>query len=464
MAANDWVFSGGNAYETGMAESWFSPSTGQTSYTAPAPNLPAGWSNNPGFGALPYQVFAESMDYGAPLWALHPDQRRERLWEGGGGMHAQSGMPRFLLESEALERNKNPMWVDADPSGGNFTQVSTQYSPAGLTFPRGGGTALDQFMFEAFPQLAMMAMTYGTASAGAAGAGTGSAAAGGTAAETGTTAGVSGSAGGGFAMPAATAATPAQIAEWGLVEGAPGVFSQAGADQLSMASGFEGPGEMVDFSRGLQPFGGFSDLSNQNFFSMPSGVPEIDPTFGGAANPVGPGSWETSAPTELVDWRRRMRMAQLGLTGLSTFQGLRGARQMEQLARQAQNQQPQVIDPMGMGPRAQYLQQLNELMKNPGSIDKSPGYKAGLDAVQRSMASQGYLGSGNMMLALKDYGGKSFDQEVARLSQLAGVGMPLGVSRPDTSGQFAALQGKSNLMSQALATAGFGLRAFEAFL
>jgi hypothetical protein len=59
-------------------------------------------------------------------------------------------------------------------------------------------------------------------------------------------------------------------------------------------------------------------------------------------------------------------------------------------------------------------------MGNPSGITNYPGYKAGLEAVQRAGAAQGFNGSGNMMTALADYGGKFFDQAIGRLAGLAG--------------------------------------------
>lgn len=47
---------------------------------------------------------------------------------------------------------------------------------------------------------------------------------------------------------------------------------------------------------------------------------------------------------------------------------------------------------------------------NPANLTKMPGYQAGLEAVQRSMAAQGYQGSGNMMAALQKYGGDAYQQ------------------------------------------------------
>jgi hypothetical protein len=47
---------------------------------------------------------------------------------------------------------------------------------------------------------------------------------------------------------------------------------------------------------------------------------------------------------------------------------------------------------------------------DPSKLTSMPGYQAGLEAVQRSLASQGYQGSGNMMAALQKYGGDAYAQ------------------------------------------------------
>ncbi len=61
---------------------------------------------------------------------------------------------------------------------------------------------------------------------------------------------------------------------------------------------------------------------------------------------------------------------------------------------------------------------LKTLLSDPSSITTMPGYEAGLEAVQRSMAAQGYVGSGNMMAALSKYGGDFYNNAVNQLSQL----------------------------------------------
>lgn len=59
------------------------------------------------------------------------------------------------------------------------------------------------------------------------------------------------------------------------------------------------------------------------------------------------------------------------------------------------------------------LKKLGQL-PNPGDITGMPGYQAGLEAVRRSMASQGFQGSGNMMAALQKYGGDFYNQYVGQ--------------------------------------------------
>lgn len=65
-------------------------------------------------------------------------------------------------------------------------------------------------------------------------------------------------------------------------------------------------------------------------------------------------------------------------------------------------------------------------LPSPGQVTSIPGYQAGLDAVQRSMAAQGYQGSGNMMAALSKYGGDAYNQYVQqRLASAQGQMAPL---------------------------------------
>lgn len=71
--------------------------------------------------------------------------------------------------------------------------------------------------------------------------------------------------------------------------------------------------------------------------------------------------------------------------------------------------------------RERYAQLLNNLVSNPRSITETPGWEAGLEAVQRSMAAQGYTGSGNMILELQKYGGDFYTKQADLLGRLAGA-------------------------------------------
>lgn len=77
-------------------------------------------------------------------------------------------------------------------------------------------------------------------------------------------------------------------------------------------------------------------------------------------------------------------------------------------------------DPLASS-RAGYASQLQNMMNNPqGTVATNPSYQAGMDAVSRSMAANGYLGSGNMMNAMEQYGGNLWNQQAQFLSSLAG--------------------------------------------
>lgn len=87
------------------------------------------------------------------------------------------------------------------------------------------------------------------------------------------------------------------------------------------------------------------------------------------------------------------------------------------------------------------------LMANPNSITSMPGWKAGEQAVTRSMAANGYLGSGNMMKALQDYGGDFYNKT---LQTMSGLGAP-------TAGQTEYNIGGTQLQGQALNRLLYGL-------
>lgn len=94
--------------------------------------------------------------------------------------------------------------------------------------------------------------------------------------------------------------------------------------------------------------------------------------------------------------------------------------------------------------------QLKSLLSNPNSITSMPGYEAGMTAVERSMAAQGYQGSGNMAAALQQYGGNFYNQQVQQLQGLAQGGA-------QTTAGAAGVQAMGNqAASSALAALGYG--------
>ena len=72
--------------------------------------------------------------------------------------------------------------------------------------------------------------------------------------------------------------------------------------------------------------------------------------------------------------------------------------------------------------RSAAASKLNSLMSNPGDIQNLPEYKARMLAVSRTMAAQGYTGSGNALVAAANAGGTAYQQAFQNLSTLSGAG------------------------------------------
>ena len=139
-----------------------------------------------------------------------------------------------------------------------------------------------------------------------------------------------------------------------------------------------------------------------------------------------------------------MDLSTLGL--LSGGQMLYGMYQANQLKSQLAGLASQE-DPLA-SQRAGYAAQLQQLMSNPGQyLSSQPGYQAGLDAVERSQAAQGYQGSGNMMAALQQYGGNAYQQAFQNLYQLSGGGNSQAATNLQAQGLTAATQLQGQSMS-----------------
>jgi len=129
--------------------------------------------------------------------------------------------------------------------------------------------------------------------------------------------------------------------------------------------------------------------------------------------------------------------------GTSILSGLYGMYQANQLKQMAGN-----ADPFAAY-RPQYAQELAQLEADPSKIMQTPGYDAGIQAVQRGMASRGYGGSGNEATALLKYGGDIYNQRVMQLSGLAGANIGPGVG-------LQAFEGATQLAGQSLGSLGYG--------
>lgn len=127
---------------------------------------------------------------------------------------------------------------------------------------------------------------------------------------------------------------------------------------------------------------------------QPQGFNPLAGAFSSVTTPQG--AWPGVTAGNVGNW------GQVG-TGLY---GLWKARQLEKLGRPTGAQ---------LGARGN----LEALMRDPSSIVNMPGYKAGEQAVTRSQAAGGYLGSGNMMAALKDFGGGFYNDTLRTMSGLA---------------------------------------------
>jgi hypothetical protein len=101
-------------------------------------------------------------------------------------------------------------------------------------------------------------------------------------------------------------------------------------------------------------------------------------------------------------------------------------------------------------PYAQYrpaaAKQLNTLMQNPGSAADTSYGRAMQQAAARTMAAQGYTGSGNAIVAAANAGGTAYQQEFNNLVTLAGAGQSPASAQAAANQQANYQQGQSNQM------------------
>lgn len=184
------------------------------------------------------------------------------------------------------------------------------------------------------------------------------------------------------------------------------------------------PGEMGAMSStgaapafsGQEVEGAYGNISSSAFdagtapgsFNAAGAAPAAGHSLGG--NAAAPGAMAAASSTGALPWSSPGNLANIA-QGIS---GLMSANRMGNYAEMA--------DPFAQY-RKQYGERLARLEADPTAIQREPGYEAGLQAVQRSMAAQGYTGSGNMMAAIAKYGGDFYNQTANRYAQLAGAGV-----------------------------------------
>lgn len=112
----------------------------------------------------------------------------------------------------------------------------------------------------------------------------------------------------------------------------------------------------------------------------------------------------------------------LASVGLSLYSGYEGLKAAEEMKRRGQAYDDRISGltsgVMARGP-SKYRAQLDALMADPSSLQNTPGYTAGIQGMERRLASQGFTGSGNAKAALAKYGGDTYAQQVELLRRLA---------------------------------------------
>ena len=116
-----------------------------------------------------------------------------------------------------------------------------------------------------------------------------------------------------------------------------------------------------------------------------------------------------------------MTWVAVGAAAVSVVGGYLVNKQNQKAQAKAQSQYQAAADPYAPY-RDQAAQKLNALMNDPTSITTTPEYKARLDAAARTMAAQGYTGSGNALAAAAQAGGDVYQQAFNNLALTSGAG------------------------------------------
>jgi hypothetical protein len=101
----------------------------------------------------------------------------------------------------------------------------------------------------------------------------------------------------------------------------------------------------------------------------------------------------------------------------------RAKKQQEQAGKDAR-EMAGIADPYAAF-RGDAAARLDALQKDPSSIENSAVWKARQQAAARAIASQGYTGSGNAIVAAADAGASAYQQEFDNLARLSGADVGL---------------------------------------
>lgn len=119
-----------------------------------------------------------------------------------------------------------------------------------------------------------------------------------------------------------------------------------------------------------------------------------------------------------------MVWAAVGAAAITVVGGYMTAKS-NQKSNKALSQAAAKQDPYGPYRDAAALK-LNSLMDDPSKITDTAEYKARQTAASRTMAAQGYTGSGNALAAAAEAGGNSYQQAFNNLAMLSGAGVAPG--------------------------------------
>lgn len=118
------------------------------------------------------------------------------------------------------------------------------------------------------------------------------------------------------------------------------------------------------------------------------------------------------------------------------------AKKQQKQAQQFAEEQMEGLDPFAEY-RPEYADRLRKLTSDPSSIEDSAVWRARLMAAERAMASSGYTGSGNALVAAADAGASAYQQEFDNLALLSGAALGQG-ARSSAYGTAAGAQAGTN--------------------